>query len=112
MKYLRWVVTDPRSAQDSATITNEFEVNLSWECHSNTVSLGNSGEGIVDWSYEMDGTAVSQAASVSQLYSDCPTAISMSCEVRNFPLSDGGDWITATSSEGVISCNLSDGFEI
>jgi hypothetical protein len=59
----------------------------------------------------MDGSAVAQAASVSQLYSDCPTAISMSCEVRNYD-STGGDWISATSTEGVSACNLSDGFEI
>ena len=35
----------------------------------------------------------------------------MSCEVRNYD-STGGDWISATSTEGVSACNLSDGFEI
>ena len=83
MYELRWKVTDSRSSATDGTVYDYFDVIITWECHSNTVSLGNSGEGIADWSYELDNTARAQSASYTQSLSNCPSAVAMTCEVED-----------------------------
>jgi hypothetical protein len=77
---LRWKNMDLRSKADGNILYDYFDVTIKWQCHLNTVVIGNSGEGIVDWEYELDNTARAQSASYTELYSACPTAVSMSCE--------------------------------
>ena len=106
---LRWVVSDSRSQAEDATVYDYFNVIITWECHSNSITLGNSGEGIGDWAYKLDNTARAQSASYTESLTNCPTAVTMTCEVENLDLS-GDDWTTASSE--VTTCDLSTGFEI
>ena len=103
---LRWKNTDLRSKADGATVYDYFDVTIKWECHLNTITIGNSLEGIEDWSYELDDSADTKAASYTELYPDCPTAVDITCEAQN----DDDNW-TAVGSE-VTVCNLGTGFTI
>lgn len=50
---LRWKSTDARSKADDATKYDYFDVTITWLCSSNTVTLGNTGIGLVDTTYEL-----------------------------------------------------------
>ena len=103
---LRWKNTDLRSNADGATVYDYFDVTIKWECHSNTITIGNNLEGIEDWTYELDNTARAQSASYTELYSACDTEVDIACETQ----ADDDNW-TPVGAE-VTTCDLSTGFEI
>ena len=105
--YLRWKVADLVSNEDEGTVYNEFQVTITDECHSNSLTLGNSLRGIEDFSYVMasSATTTTKTASVSQSNTHCPTPISMTCEVL---LSPEDDWVpidTCLDTDTVVDGN-------
>jgi hypothetical protein len=115
---LRWKNTDLRSKADGATVYDYFDVTIEWQCHDNTVTLGASGnsdvgEGIVDWSYELDNTARTKTLSYTELYTDCPAAITVACEsAEDTSNTLASDWDWRTTGSEVTTCTLGGNFVI
>ena len=53
---LRWVNDSPRSYSDDGTIYDYFEVTMTYECASDTISIGTN---IGVWTYQLGTTPAS-----------------------------------------------------
>ena len=114
---LRWKNMDLRSKADGNILYDYFDVTIKWQCHLNTVVIGNSGNGVIDWSYELDNSVVAKAASYTELSAACPTDVSITCEYMadddqftNGSQLDYDNWMPVGAE--VTTCDLATGFEV
>ena len=116
---LRWKNMDLRSKADGNIVYDYFDVKITFECHDNTVVIGNTLEGIIDFDYELttSSTVITKTASYTELYSTtCPTAVTMSCEYMaddaftNGSQLDSDNWV-AVGAE-ITTCDTATGFVV
>jgi hypothetical protein len=126
---LRWKNIDARCELDldECSDYDYFDVRIDWECVKNTVSIGSSAypataEGISDFSWTISGTAsTAKALDYTELYTGCPTDVSVTCYSSNAGNAAGTDdqisswddnnWIVADAIHSEIeTCNLATGF--
>ena len=74
---MRWVVNDALSQQTGGTAVVEFTRTILWQCYSDQLSV--SAGGHTDYTYNIGATAVTQASTETQTYTDC--ALTYACEM-------------------------------